>query len=161
MRETTLNYTLTPPVLAPRSHARREVIETFAGVDMRRRIYALQDAMIAKPSAQIAIEPRHVFADGLYCREVVLPAGSVSIGHTHRQEHVCIISKGRVQVVSEDEVREIAAPATLVIPAGRKNCVHAIEDTVWTTIHACRAETAEEAEALLVYSDEEARLCLS
>lgn len=161
MRETTQSYSLTAPVLPVRPHAREEVIEAFAGKDLRRNVFALQDAMLARPDLQIAIEPRHFFAHGLYGREVTLPAGSTAIGHAHAQEHLCIISKGRVQVVSEDGVREIAAPATMIIPAGRKNCVHALEETVWTTIHASDAETVEEAEAALIVPDEEARLCLS
>lgn len=105
--------------------------------------------MLAMPD-QLHIEPRHTFAQGLYAREVTLPAGSVAVGHRHLQEHICIISKGRVIVVTEQGTTEIAAPATMIIPAGRKNCVHAVEETVWTTIHATNAQTSEEAEALLV-----------
>ena len=59
-----------------------------------------------------------------------------------------------MQVVTEDGVQEIAAPATLVVPAGRKNCVHALEETVWTTIHASDAATPDEAFAALVVPEE-------
>lgn len=117
---------------------------------MDERVLALQSQMLAMPDHQIVIEPRHYFADGLYAREVTLPEGSTAIGYRHAQEHICIISRGRVQVVSEDGVREIAAPATMVIPAGRKNCVHALEETVWTTVHASDATTPDEAFAALV-----------
>jgi len=115
------------------------------------RVLQMQAAMLAAPELHIAIPPRHTFAHGLYAREVTLPAGSTAIGFRHTQEHICIISQGRVQLVTEDGVQEIAAPATMVIPAGRKNCVHALEETVWTTIHASDAKTPEEAfEALTV-----------
>ena len=126
---------------------------------MDTRILALQSRMLAMPEHQIAIPPRHTFAHGLYAREVTLPAGSTAIGFRHAQEHICIISQGRVQVVTEDGAEEIAAPATLVVPAGRKNCVHAIEETVWTTIHASDAQTPDEAFAALVMPEE--ILCLS
>lgn len=117
---------------------------------MDSRVLALQSQMLAMPEHQIAIAPRHTFAHGLYAREVTLPAGSIAVGFRHTQEHICIISQGRVQVVTEDGAEEIAAPATLVVPAGRKNCVHALEETVWTTIHASDAKTPDEAFAALV-----------
>ena len=117
-------------------------------------VLSLQARMLAMSEHQIAIPPRHTFAQGLYAREVTLPEGSTAIGFRHAQEHICIISKGRVQVVTEDGVQEIAAPATLVVPAGRKNCVHALEETVWTTIHASDAATPDEAFAALVVPEE-------
>ena len=121
---------------------------------MDERVLALQSRMLAMPDHQIVIEPRHYFAHGLYAREVTLPEGSTAIGYRHAQEHICIISQGRVKVVSEDGVREIAAPATMIIPAGRKNCVHALEETVWTTVHASDAATPDEAFAALVIPEE-------
>lgn len=125
---------------------------------MKELVEALEQVMHASKD-QIHIEPRHFFANGLYAREVTLPAGSTAVGHRHLQEHVCIISKGLCQVVTDDGVMEISAPATMIVPAGRKNCVHAMEETTWTTIHATEATTPEEAEALLV--EKEDVKCLS
>ncbi len=136
-----MTYTLTSPLLP-----------------MEGRI-ALLERIMHTSEDQVHIEPHHVFAQGLYAREVELPAGCTAVGHRHLQEHVCIISKGRVKVVTEDGIEEIAAPAIMVVPAGRKNCVHAIEDTVWTTVHATQAATVEEAETLLVSKED--RPCLS
>ena len=127
---------------------------TALAVPLETSITALQAQMLAMPEHQIAIPPRHTFAHGLYAREVTLPEGSTAIGFRHAQEHICIISKGRVQVVTDEGVQEIAAPATLVVPAGRKNCVHALEETVWTTIHASDATTPDEAFAALVVPEE-------
>jgi hypothetical protein len=39
-------------------------------------------------------------------------------------------------VVSKDGVIELAAPSTLVAQPGAKRAIHALEETVWTTIHA-------------------------
>jgi len=125
------------------------------------RVRAMQAALMAVPEHHIELVPVHRFAHGLYVREVSLPAGCIAVGHMHAQEHVTIISKGRLQIVTEDGVEEVCAPATFVVPAGRKNCVHVIEDAVWTTIHACEAKTADEAEALLIMPDGEAVKWLS
>lgn len=108
--------------------------------------------------ARIVIEPRHHFAAGLYVREVTLPAGATAVGYRHRQEHVCIISQGRVLVITEDGREEIAAPHTMIVPAGRKNCVHALEETVWTTVHAAESRDVAELERLLVECEEPAGL---
>lgn len=128
----------------------------------RAEIEALEREMLVRPD-RIEIEPRHTFAHGLYAREVTLPAGSTAIGHIHAQEHICIISKGRCLVVTEEGTMEIAAPATIVVPRGRKNCVHAIEETVWTTIHATDIrDVAElERELLLPSFPDEVPPCLS
>jgi quercetin dioxygenase-like cupin family protein len=117
---------------------------------MASRVRALQSEMLAMPEHHIDIPITHRFADGLYSREAILPAGSTAVGHIHAKEHICIISKGRVLVVSEGGTEEITAPSTRIVPAGVKNCVHALEETVWTTIHACDAKTVENAEDLLI-----------
>lgn len=147
---------------------RREVTDCLGagaivapGAALRARVMALQSQMLGMTEHHIQIEPVHRFAHGLYAREVTLPQGSTAVGYMHAQEHVCIISKGRVQVVTEDGVEEIAAPATMIIPAGRKNCVHALEETVWTTIHATDLKTVAEAEAALILPDEGTIPCLS
>jgi quercetin dioxygenase-like cupin family protein len=157
-------FTYQRDVTAP--HGARPVLPSGGEViarrdEMRGHVFALQDAMLARPDLHIRIEPTHYFAHGLYGRAVTLPAGSTAVGHAHAQEHICIISKGRAQVVSEDGVSEITAPATLIIPAGRKNCVHALEETVWTTVHASEAKSPEEAEDTLILPEAEARKCLS
>lgn len=123
-------------------------------VPLAARVSALQAKMMAMPERHIIIEPVHRFANGLYAREVTLPAGSTAVGHRHTQEHIVIISKGRVRVVTEGGTEEITAPATMVVPAGRKNCVHALEETVWTTVHATPATSVAEAEALLIDAED-------
>lgn len=78
----------------------------------------------------------HHFAPGSYAREIFHPKGVVVIGKIHRHAHVNVISKGEVHVVSEFGTKRIKAPATFVSQPGTKRCVYALEDTVWTTIHA-------------------------
>lgn len=129
------------------------LILTAPVVPMRSRVMALQSAMLAVPEHHIELPLRHWFADGLYMREATLPAGSTAVGHIHAKEHFCIMSKGRVQVVTEAGTQEITAPATMVVPAGRKNCVHAIEESIWTTVHATDATTVEDAENTLIEAE--------
>lgn len=85
---------------------------------------------------QLPIEPVHHFADGLYAREILIPAGTILTGKVHSTEHLNIVSKGRIAVWTEDGMKIIAAPCTIVSRPGTKRVGFALEDTVWTTIHA-------------------------
>jgi len=104
-------------------------------LEIRARIDALESAMFASP-AQIAIETTHYFADGLYAREIFIPAGTLLTGKIHTREHINIISQGEIEVVTENGARLVKAPATFVSPPGTKRVGLAKSDTVWTTIHA-------------------------
>ena len=76
----------------------------------------------------------HHFAPGAYAREIFIPKGHVVVGKIHRHAHLNIISKGKVQVVTE-EGKKTLEPGVFISPAGVKRAVYAIEDTTWTTIH--------------------------
>lgn len=140
------------PVGVSAAQIPNQAAAAMASLNTREKVDALQAAMLAATDAHVHLEPAHRFADGLYARELVLPAGTTAIGHRHRQEHVCIVSQGRCLVVTDGEQREVTAPATFVVPIGTRNCVHAIEDTVWTTVHACPNDwrDVERIEAALV-----------
>ena len=83
------------------------------------------------------IEPHilHYQVIGLYAREMWLPAGTLLVGKTHKKGHLCIISKGKVKVVSEELTSIIEAPYTYVSKRGAKRAMFAFSDTVWTTVH--------------------------
>lgn len=101
---------------------------------LREKIDRLEALMLREP--QVEIEPVHYFAGGLYAREITIRKGTLLTGKIHRTEHLNIISKGRIVVWTEDGMREVAAPFTMVSHPGAKRVGYALEDTVWTTIHA-------------------------
>ncbi len=86
---------------------------------------------------------RHHFAPGTYSREIELPAGSCVIGKIHRHAHANVISRGHVLVATPDGVLELRAPHTFISEPGTKRLVLAIDDTVWTTIHANPTNTTD------------------
>ena len=79
---------------------------------------------------------KHHFADGIYAREMFLPAGALITGAVHKTKHMCILSQGRVRVATDDGPVELVAPATLIAYPGAKRAIYALEDSVWTNIHA-------------------------
>src|SRR6185312_1526719 len=93
---------------------------------------------------------RHIFAPGTYAREVTLPKGAVVIGKIHRFAHINIISAGKVRVVTEDGALEFSAPYSFVSDVGTKKLVYAIEETVWTTVHATTETDLDKIEYLFI-----------
>jgi len=116
---------------------------------MREKVTKFEEAMLACPE-QIHIEPVHYFAQGLYAREITIPKGTVLTGKIHLFEHINIISKGDISVLTETGVKRIKAPATIISQPGIKRVGYAHSETVWTTIHACDVKDGDEAEKLLV-----------
>jgi len=89
-----------------------------------------------KTLPQQKIKETHHFSDGIYAREIFIPAGTVLTGKIHKTEHLNIISKGCIVVWTEEGMRMISAPFTLKSNAGTKRAGYALQDTIWTTIHS-------------------------
>ncbi len=98
------------------------------------RIFDLENVLLQMP--QVELELEHFFAPGVYARQITVPAGVVLTGYIHKTEHLCIVSKGAIEIRAEGETKLVTAPATFISKAGVKRAGYAIEDTVWTTIHA-------------------------
>ena len=124
-------------------------VETEAiQADPRSKILAMEEEMRKRP--QLVIEPVHYFAHGLYAREITIPKGTLLTGKIHLSEHLNVISKGDISVMTDEGVKRIVAPATIISKPGIKRIGYAHEDTVWTTIHACSETDVEKIEAALV-----------
>ena len=80
---------------------------------------------------------RHLFAPGLYAREIFMPAGMVVTTKIHLTEHFFIVSKGAARVFHEGEgwVR-IEAPYFGRTECGTRRVLLIEEDMIWTTFHA-------------------------
>ena len=122
----------------------------------REAILRLQDAIVYGDLdvGPAACPVQHHFAPGAYGREMTLPAGLVVVGKIHKHAHINVISKGRVQVFTEqDGVLELAAPCTFVSSPGTKRVVHVLEETVWTTVHVTDKTDLAEIEREVIATD--------
>ena len=88
----------------------------------------------------------HRFADGVYAREMLIPAGHLIVGKIHKYGHLNIITKGLVSVLTEFGVETLEAPTTFVSKPGTKRVVFAHEDTVWTTLHGTQRTSPDAVE---------------
>lgn len=100
---------------------------------IRAAIQEFEDYLATLPQQDIPV--RHIFSDGLYLREGLMPAGVVLTGAIHLDEHANIISKGRLRILTEDGVMTLSAPATFVCRPGVKKVGLVMEDVVMTNIH--------------------------
>jgi hypothetical protein len=119
---------------------------------VRAKILRLQDAMLAEPE-QVECSVEHIFAPGLYARQMLIPKGTVIVGKIHKHAHVNTISKGRCSVMTEFGPKEIAAPCTFVSEPGTKRVVVALEDVIWTTYHPTEETDLEKIEAHVIAKD--------
>ncbi|MEY4345872.1 MAG: Ralstonia phage [Pseudomonadota bacterium] len=108
------------------------VFPVAPAVPMRARVEALQAAMVQLPPVDCPI--RHHFADGLYAREMSVPAGAVVVGAVHKTSHLILVTKGRLQIVTPDGTREVSAGDVIQCAAGMKNAMVALEDSKWVNL---------------------------
>ncbi len=117
--------------------------------DIRGSIDLLEQAMLAHPT-HLDIVPVHRFVPGLYAREITIPAGALVVGKIHRTEHINVLSKGDISVLTENGIERIQAPATIISKPGTKRVGYAHTEVVWTTFHATNETDLEKLEAELI-----------
>ena len=103
--------------------------------EMMASICRLEEEMKARPDIQIEIEPRHYFAPGLYLREITIPMGVCLTGKIHKTEHLCILSKGRVSVWTDEGMKTLEASSVVHSLPGIKRVLYAHEESVWINCH--------------------------
>lgn len=95
-------------------------------------VFAAEEVMLKMP--QIELPVRHFFSPGVYARELSIPAGICLTGAVHKYEQLNILSQGTMRVLTEDGIKEVSAPFTVVSPPGTKRIALALTDCIWTTI---------------------------
>lgn len=121
----------------------------------RAEIERLQAMMLDMPQAVLPTE--HFFADGMYCRFLPRPAGTLIVGKVHRREHFYIVCSGTVQVTDGEGVaKEIIGPAIVVSKPGTKRAVLAITDATCLTVHRTDKTDLDEIEEELIEPDDSA-----
>ena len=86
---------------------------------------------------------KHTFSDGIYVREIFIPAGMFIVGKIHKHDHPNFLLKGEVIVVTEDGTEELVGPLSMISKAGTKRALYAKTDLIWTTVHANPTNTED------------------
>jgi hypothetical protein len=120
--------------------------------NIRDKIFAAETFLKELP--QVSIPIQHYFSQGVYAREITIPAGVILTGEIHKFAQLNILSKGRMQVYTEEGIREVEAPFTVVSPPGTKRIAHTLTECVWTTIHGTDETDVELIEKHFIAKDE-------
>ncbi len=117
--------------------------------NLREKICQLETVMLAMPE-QAECPVTHHFVPGLYAREILIPKGVTFTSKLHRTEHLVVISKGDISVLTENGIERVQAPYTFITKPGTKRVGFAHEDTVWTTFHVTNETDLEKIEAYVI-----------
>lgn len=121
---------------------------------MRQQIFAIEAEIKKLPQLEIPV--RHIFSDGIYAREITVPAQSLITGVIHKYPQINILSKGIIRVSIDEDIQEIAAPFTIASPGGVKRIAFTITEVVWTTIiHTFLTDIDEIEKKYFAQSEEE------
>ena len=116
---------------------------------LQSNIFKLQDFMLQQEQAET--ETIHHFSDGIYARELRIPAGVCIVGALHKTSHFMMVSKGRCSIATHEGSKIVEAPYMVETQPGIKRVVYAETDTVMTTFHVTNETDIEKiAEQILV-----------
>lgn len=104
---------------------------------------------------QIEIPIKHYFSPGVYAREITIPAGTLLTGKIHLYEQLNILSGGEISVLTDEGMKRVSAPFTVVSPPGTKRIAFAHTECTWTTILATDEKDPDVIESKFTVSTEQ------
>ena len=100
------------------------------------QIQRLQNAIAAELDCYNIDElTTHHFCEGMYARELFIPAGTVVVGKMHAKENFFVLMSGEVTVLTPSGVKRVKAPFMVVTKPGDKRIAYAHEDSVTFNFH--------------------------
>lgn len=96
-------------------------------------LLSIQEDAIIGDSDTCPLE--HSFADGIYCRQITIPAGLFVVGKIHKDDHPIFLLSGEIILVTEDGQRRLKGPCSIISSPGAKRAAYAVTEVVWTTVH--------------------------
>lgn len=100
------------------------------------QIKRLETELAKFPAVEAPIT--HHFAEGIYGREMFIPAGTMLTGKIHRFSTLNILLQGAIEVTTPEGVRRLEAPCVFVSPPGCKKVGFAHTDVRWINVHPTR-----------------------
>lgn len=95
---------------------------------------SIEASMLRLP--QVTIPVTNYFTDnGLYAREITIPAGTIAVGHAHNHEFMEVFMSGTLLVPSEQGHITITAPHVGIGKPDIRKIGFAVTDCRWVTFH--------------------------
>lgn len=77
----------------------------------------------------------HRFTEGMYVREIFMPAGSLITSKIHKTQHTYFVMKGKCIVWIDGVEHLIEAPYIGVTEPNTRRVLYILEDCIWATSH--------------------------
>lgn len=90
------------------------------------------------------------WADGIYGREMFIPAGTVLTGKIHRFATLNFLMQGEITVTTPDGMKRIKAPAIFTSEPGCKKAGYAHTDVIWVNVHPTKLRDVASIEAKFI-----------
>lgn len=136
------------------SNALAILVEDTDGMSMREKVLAAEEIMKSR-GVPAEIQLRHHFSDGVYAREITIPAGTLLTGKIHLCENMNFLMEGEISVLTERGIERLVAPATIVSPPGTKRIAYAHTEVIWTTVLGTNEKDPEKIEASFTVKTEQ------
>lgn len=121
------------------TQAKTKVVAKHSGIE------ELEAAMLNFPDKMEA-PIYHFHGPGVYIREMHIPKGALILGHEHKHDHLCVMLRGKLALLSKTAPPEIIeGPYMFVASSGRK-LAFALKDTVFQNIHPTDSTNLKEIE---------------
>jgi hypothetical protein len=89
-----------------------------------------------KQLTQMQMPPfRHYFCDDVYVKEMIIPAGTLMTGKIHNTEHISIMTRGDVSVMTGDTKERLRGFSIFKSPIGVKRVGYFHQETQWINVH--------------------------
>lgn len=108
------------------------------------QILDFEELLRKEPAANIPVT--HYFSEGVYAREIFVPAGTTLTGLIHKYSNLNIMLTGEMSVSIDGVMTLVKAPFIAISPPGTKRVAHALQDTRWITIHGTHETDVEKIE---------------
>jgi hypothetical protein len=125
-----------------------QVPDVLHGAVAKGDIHRLHAAMLTMP--QVDIKTEHTFGPGVYVRTITIPAGVTLVGKTHKTEHIFMVLKGDITLVTDEGRVRVQAPYQCISKPGVKRAGHAHTETVCANVHITGETDLVKLEAQLI-----------
>jgi len=116
--------------------------------DFRRDVLKLEEEVGKLPQVDAKLE--HFFSRGVYARALHIPKGCTLVGKIHKYSQVNVLVRGKMLIASVEGQKEMNAGDIIESGPGVKRAGHALEDSVWLTIHGTHERDLEKLEDELI-----------
>jgi|GEM_PF-1355064 len=123
--EVTVKKNIIPAPVKPMNNRLKELIVDFEAI--------IRNANTAIDADDMPV--RHIFAEGLYIREIFMAKNMVIVGKLHRHSYYSMMISGDISCLTENGIKRMTGSNQSIAPPLVKRFGYTHEDTIWQTVH--------------------------